>query len=423
MSNSNSPKIGLLPVISLVIASQVGSGAFMLPAQLAPLGSLALGGWVVSAIGAILLALIFGKLCMHIPRAGGPHVYVNEAFGKTAAFFTGWSYWVIAWTSSVVVITAAVSYLTPIFGKTSKLTNLTLEIVIFAILTLLNFRGAVFIGIIEVILTIFKCIPLIFIPIAGFYFFDINNFTPFNPTVLPHLDLVNKATLLTFWAFMGLESATANANIIENPEKTVPLAVIYGTMGVAILYILNNISIIGLLSNNVLMESVAPYVDATNAIFGAGWDIVIAIIAFLALIGTLNAWILTGGQIAYAAAKDGLFPSFFAKTNQYNAPYVSLTLAFIGTIPLLFMTINDNLVQQVNTIVDAAVTALLGVYVICMLSFIKLYYTTNKVYSVIAIIAMSFCLWVIAYSSWLNISIGILIVLSGIPIFIFHKKK
>ncbi len=418
-----SKKIGILTVTALVIGSQVGAGVFLLPASLAPLGSLSLGGWLISSIGAILLALVFGKLCMHIPKAGGPHVYVNQAFGTKAAFFTAWVYWMISWTSNIAVITAAISYLTPVFGKTSKMTNLLLEIFFFIILTIINLRGAVFSGMIEVILTILKCIPLIIIPIAGLYYFDTNNLLPLNPTGLPSLEVINKATLLTFWAFIGLESATANANIIKNPEKTVPLAVVYGTLGVAILYALNSISIMGLLSNNILIKSAAPYVDATDAIFGYGWDITIAIIAFLACIGTLNAWILTGGQIAYGAGKDGLFPQFFAKTNKYNAPSNSLIIALIGTIPLLMMTISDNLVQQLNLIVDAAVTTFLGVYVVCMLAFIKIYHKIHKIYSVIAIIAMCFCLWVMFYSNWLNLSIACVIVLSGLPVYMMKKSS
>jgi len=418
-----SKKIGLLTVTALVIGSQVGAGVFLLPASLAPFGSLALAGWGVSSIGAILLALIFGKLCMNIPKAGGPHVYVNAAFGRKAAFFTAWAYWIVSWTSNIAVITAAVSYLRPLLGHTSQTTNLILELFFFIILTWVNLKGAVFAGIIEIILTILKCIPLIIIPIAGLYYFDVNNLSPLNPSNAPSLEIINKSTVLTFWAFLGLESATANANIIDNPKKTVPLAVIYGTIGVAVLYALNSISIMGLLPNNVLLNSGAPYVDATTALFGHGWDTTIAIIAFLACIGTLNAWILTSGQIAYGAAKDQLFPEIFAKSNKYNAPSNSLIIAFIGTIPLLMMTINDNLVNQLNMIVDAAVPIFLGVYAICMLSFIKLYHKDNKTYTIIALIAMIFSLWVICYSSWINFAIAGAIVLSGIPIYALNKNS
>ena len=418
-----SKKIGLATVTALVIGSQVGAGVFLLPSSLAAYGTLALLGWVFSAIGAILLALIFGKLCMHIPKAGGPHVYVNAAFGAKAAFFTGWAYWIISWTTNIAVIVAAIGYLTPILGRTSKLTNLGLEIFFFSLLTGINLRGTAFAGIVEVVLTILKCIPLIIIPCAGLFFFNIENFYPINPNNLPVTSVIAQSSLLTFWAFVGLESATANANVIKNPEKTVPLAVIYGTISVALLYALNSIGIMGVVPNKELALSNAPYVDATTNIFGPGWDVIIGIVAFLACIGTLNAWILTSGQIAYGAAKDKLFPAFFGKTNNFGAPSNSILIAFIGTIPLLIMTTSDNLVQQVTMITDAGVTGFLIIYVVCMIAFIKMYYKIHRIYSIIAFLAMGFCLWVILSSGTLNIMLCLLIVISGIPIYILQLRK
>ncbi len=418
-----SKKIGLGRVISLVIGSQIGAGVFLLPSQLAPFGSVALSGWIVSTFGAIMLALIFGQLCMKIPKAGGPHVYVHAAFGKRAAFFTGWTYWVISWTSNIAVITATVGYLAPILGHTSKLVNLGLEIFILFVITLVNLRGTFFAGSIELVLTILKCIPLLLIPIAGFFFFNLDNFQPFNPKNLPITAVMNKTALLTFWAFIGLESATTTANAIENPTKVVPRAVVFGAISVALLYALNSIVIMGVVPNHTLINSSAPYVNAANIIFGQEWDIVIAIIAFLACIGTLNAWVLTSGQIAYGAAKDGLFPEFLGKTNRYNAPYVSLLITFVGTIPLMVLTISDNLVNQVILIVDAAVIVFLLVYFVCMLAFLKLYFKTNKFYSLIAFTGLIFCSWVLAYSSIMNIAVLLLLILSGVPVYLLHTRK
>jgi len=416
-------RIGLWPVIALVIGSQIGVGVFVLPTTLAPLGTLSIFGWAASGIGAVMLALIFGKLCTHIPKAGGPHVFVNAAFGKDLAFFTGWSYWVISWTSNIAVIIAVVSYLAPVIGPTSKMTNFLLEFGIFAALTAINLRGTHIAGIFEVFLTIFKCIPLFIIPIIALFHFDSSNIHPINPSDLPISAIIGRATLLTFWGFIGLESATANASIIERPEKVVPIAVTYGTISVAIIYALNSVGIMGVVPNDVLLTSTAPYVDATSRIFGHGWDAGVAIIASLACVGTLNAWILTGGQIAYGAAKDGLFPKYFSKLNTFRAPSNGLMVAFYGTIPLLLMTVSDNLVDQINIVIDAAVTGFLGIYIACMLAFIRLYHKEHKYYSIIAFIGSVFCLWVMFSSHWLNLVITSIIVLSGFPVYLSQKNK
>lgn len=415
-------KIGIWPVIALVIGSQIGVGVFVLPSTLAPLGTLSIFGWAVSGIGAIMLAVVFGKLCTHIPKAGGPHVFANAAFGERVAFVTGWGYWVISWTSNIAVIIAAVSYLAPVLGPTSKMTNFILEFGIFTILTMINLRGTHIAGIFEVFLTIFKCIPLFIIPIIALFHFDTVNIYPLNPGNVEVSTIIGRATLLTFWGFIGLESATANASIIENPGRVVPIAVTYGTICVAVIYALNSVGIMGVVPNEVLLTSSAPYVDATSRIFGHGWDTGVAIIACLACVGTLNAWILTGGQIAYGAAKDGLFPKYFSKLNTYRAPSNSLMVAFYGTIPLLLMTVSDNLVDQINLVIDAAVTGFLGIYIICMLAFIKLYHKEHRYYSIIAFFGTCFCLWVMFSSHWLNLVITSIVVLSGIPVYLRQMK-
>lgn len=415
-------KIGLLPVAALVIGSQIGVGVFVLPATMADLGTYSLFGWGISGLGAILMAIIFGKLCTHIPKAGGPHVYAGAAFGEGMAFFTGWLYWVVSWTSNIAVIIAAISYLSPIIGCCDKMTYLAMEIGIFTFLTLVNLRGTHVAGVFEVFLTIFKCIPLFIIPLIALCYFDSSNLEPMNPNNLEISTIIKRATLLTCWGFIGLESATANASIIDKPDKVVPIAVTYGTICVALIYCLNSVAIMGVVPNNVLVNSSAPYVDATNRIFGGGWDIGVAFIASLACIGTLNAWVLTGGQIAYGAAKDGLFPKSFAKVNRYNAPYYGLLVAFVGTIPLLVMSVSDNLVDQIGIVIDAAVTGFLLIYMICMLAFVKLYARRHKFYNIIAVIGFLFCFWVILDSTQLNVIICSVIILSGIPVYWYMKK-
>ncbi len=94
-----SNKIGFWAIFALVVSSQIGSGIFMLPISLAPYGAYSLISWVISGLGAMSLALVFALLCAKFPETGGPHVYVKHAFGPVAAFFVGWTYWVISWVS------------------------------------------------------------------------------------------------------------------------------------------------------------------------------------------------------------------------------------------------------------------------------------------------------------------------------------
>jgi len=422
--------MGFWSVLAMVTGCQVGSGIFMLPATLAPYGLYSIVGWVCSALGAIMLSLVFAKLCAWFPKTGGPHVYVKEAFGQSASFFTGWTYWVISWVSTTVVVIGSIGYLMPILGIDSLPIQLVLQLILLLSITLLNCRGLNAAGHVEFVLTVLKVIPLLVVPLCALFYFNGNNFS-ISETVA-HLSLsqiLSRVTLLTLWGFIGLESATTAAESVENPTVIIPRAVLFGTIAVTFIYLLNNIGIMGVIPGNELMNSAAPYADAVRSIFGGNWHLVISIIASIVCIGTLNAWMMTSGQIALGLAQDNLLPSFFGKKNSYDAPIWSLIISSLGMVPLLIMTANKNLASQILTIIDFSVIAFLFVYVICCLSFLKILLQKKQNFiSLIpqllyGIIALLFCSWVIYETSLCTIAIASLFVLSGIPFYLRWRLK
>src|SRR3989338_1171772 len=168
-------KIGFWSLFALVTGSQIGSGIFMLPANLAPFGWFSLLGWAISGVGAIALALVFAKLCSWFPKTGGPHVYARAAFGDKIAFWTGWTYWVVSWVSTTAVIVATVGYLSPLFGPFSANATLIGQVCLLGIVTWLNLQGVYAAGRVEFILTLLKFIPLIALPILGLIYFNADN--------------------------------------------------------------------------------------------------------------------------------------------------------------------------------------------------------------------------------------------------------
>lgn len=420
-------KLNFRSVVALVIGSQIGSGIFLLPTSLAPFGPLSLLGWVLSGAGALLLALVFSQLSMHISKGGGPHVYIEKAFGKKAAFFTAWTYWVISWASSIAVIVAAISYLSPLIGMPGPLLTLILEIGIVTTITGINIRSASLAGSFEIFLTILKCLPLILIPIAGFFFLETKHFEPVEG--IPLFGSLKTTALLTFWGFIGLESATTASGIIENPTKTIPRAVLLGTLIVAAIYFFNSFTVMGVVPPLTLESSGAPYVDAAKIMFGGGWDQLIAVVAFVSCIGTLNAWVLTSGQIAKEASSEGLFPAFFAKTNRSGTPYAALLVALVCTQILLFLTLTPNILEQLNSVIDLSVSIFLFIYLGCSLAFFKLMLQKKivpqnpKRYYIITSLACAFCFWILASTSMKTLFICSFFVLSGVPVYFWQKKK
>jgi basic amino acid/polyamine antiporter, APA family len=414
-------KMGIWAVISLVISAQLGSAIFTLPTSLAPLGSISIFGWLISGTGAILLALVFSYLCINMPKSGGPHAYVQAAFGEIPAFYTSWVYWLISWISSTVVIIAATEFLLHLLGDHGKFFNLFIEILILTIFTLINIRSMLLVGVFELILTILKCLPLIIIPIGGLFMLEKENFLPFNATNFSDFEVLNQASIITFWGFIGLESATATTGVINNPAKIVPRAVVIGTVFVAIISMLNSIGIMAIIPADQLAHEMAPYARACYLLFGGISDKLMAIIGLIACLGTLNAWILTSGQIALGASQDKLLPEIFGRTNKNNIPYMSIILSYLGTIVLLLFTLDDNLALQLKLFVDFSVTAFLFVYLACMLAFLKLKIGSKKQIA-ISLAALLFCLWAISATSWGNKLITFGVIASGVPLYYFNKK-
>src|SRR5215470_6810552 len=101
--------------MALVIGNMIGSGIFLLPASLAPFGSISLVGWLITSAGAVFLALLFGRLAAMIPKVGGPYAYTRLGFGDFAGFWIAWGYWISVWTGNAALAVALVSYLQGIF--------------------------------------------------------------------------------------------------------------------------------------------------------------------------------------------------------------------------------------------------------------------------------------------------------------------
>jgi APA family basic amino acid/polyamine antiporter len=424
----SSRKIGFWSVFELVTISQIGSG-LMLPAQLAAFGTLSLVGWGISGLGALILAVVFAELCVRNPKMGGPHVYVNETFGPTAAFFTGWAYWVASWVSTVAIITSAVGYISPLLGDPSSDMTLVIEIAIITWATFINFNGTNKASKTKLSTIIIKLVPLILVPVIALFFFDKSNFATLD-TYTSNLDGVsplNNVILITLWGFIGFESATATADKILQPSKTIRYAIILGTLFVAAVYFTSSLGIMGIIPGQTLMNSKAPYADAAYIMGGMGGYVFISLVCALICLGAVNAWTLASGHIALGVTQDRLLPKFFAKTNKHGAPIAALLISWLGTILILILIHKESLAQQINTIIDLSVITFLYIYGICCLAYLKILYLSRKKAPIwqwgTGLVSLGFCAWIIASTDIATLLIASLFVLSGLPIFLLRFKK
>ncbi|MDR0753260.1 MAG: amino acid permease, partial [Holosporaceae bacterium] len=410
-------KIKFGAVLAIVFGSQIGSGIFVLPATLAPFGIFGVFGWGLASLGAMLLAFVFADLCSKFPQTGGPHVYIQEVFGRKVGFFIGWIYWLVSWTSTSVVVIAAVASLRPFLGSEStSLVHLFLEIGLLCIIAAINCRSLNFAGNVEIFLAILKLIPFIFVP--GVL---LCNFNGANITMASQYADFSAAKLATivaiesFWGFIGVECATAPAGSVENPSRTIPKAIIVGTLGVALVYFINNLAIMGTIPGDVLATSGSPYVDAIDIALGKNLSKVISIVAFIIMVGTANTWTLASAQISLGLAQDGLLPPLFAKKNKNLAPYASVLISSLGMIPILLLSKNQNLSEQINNIIDFSLEVFLLVYAISCMAFIKINRKSGEIWkTLLGVAALLFCVVMIANSSAQSMLVALLFAASGI---------
>src|SRR5262245_4533261 len=147
----------------------IGSGVFLLPASLAAYGGLSLLGWLVSATGSLLLAVVFARLARLDPASGGPYAYTRRAFGDLLGFLVAWGYWISVWSANAALAVAFVGYLDPSIPSIVRAPAAAALLAIGTLwfLTAVNISGIRAAGRLQVVTTALKIIPLVVIAIAG----------------------------------------------------------------------------------------------------------------------------------------------------------------------------------------------------------------------------------------------------------------
>ena len=423
-------KIGFWTCTSLVIGNMIGSGVFLLPAALAVYGSISLLGWLFSTLGAFSLAILFSYLSKAMPSVGGPYAYTREGLGEFAAFLVAWGYWISAWCGNAAITVAFVSYLSvffPILAINNMAAILTGLSAIW-VLTWVNSRGVKAAGNVQLVTTILKLTPLVLIAIFGIFYVDWQHFTPFNRSNETTFSAITSTATLTLWAYLGMESATIPADNVENPEKNIPRATIFGTAIAAFVYIFGTIAVMGIIAPDILQNSSAPFADAAAKIWGETARQWIALGAIISTFGALNGWILLQGQVPLAMAKDKLFPTLFRKENSKGAPIFGIVISSILLSVLMSMNFSKSLVEQFKFMILLSTLTVLIPYLFSAASFFIILKKQNLILPkdrivklVVAFFAFAFSLWAVVGSGQEVVYWGFILLMLGVPVFIFMK--
>ena len=424
-------KMNLLQATMLVAGNMIGTGLFLLPVNLASVGGIAVFGWLVATAGAAALGLCFAKLGELDPQEGGPYAYARDFLGPYVGFQTNYVYWFGNWIGNIAVAVAAVGYLAELVPPlaTQPASVITTAAVIW-ILTFANIRGPRVVGLLETWTMSLALIPIIAIAVFGWFWFKPEVFlASWNVSGNSDPRAVMRAASIALWAFMGVESASVSAGVIENPKRNIPLATLIGLGISAVIYIASSTVIMGIIPNAQLQTSHAPFAEAARMAVGTAGMVVIAVCAVLKSVGSLGGWMLLVGQSAKAAADDGMFPKAFAKMNRHGVPGTGLVIVGVLMTVMLFATMSPSIAQQFSRIIDLAVILVVVPYIYASVAVVKVCFDhkvsarTFLTFKWIAIAAVLYCLATILGGDPRTVVRAMVAMLISVPLYPFFIKS
>ena len=475
-------ELGLLDSTMLVIGSMIGSGIFIVSADISrTVGSsgLLLVVWLITGIITLIGALGYGELAAMMPHAGGQYVYLREAYNPLVGFLYGWTLFLVIQTGTIAAVAVAFAKFTalliPWFGTKNILLDLLglkistaqfLAIVSILILTYINYRGLREGRIVQDIFTIAKTLALFGLILLGLFIGSnaeaiAANFSNMWNAQWLHIangkvewieqltgfsivTAIAVAMVGSLFASVAWENVTFTSGEIKNPKRNIPLSLFLGTLIVTALYILANVAYLCVLplQGNIDGKDVTSLgiqfaaedrvgTAAANLIFGEPAAIIMALLIMVSTFGCNNGLILAGARVYYAMAKDNLFFKATSELNKNSVPGKALIFQAVwASILCLSGTYGELLDYVVFTVLIFYVLTLIGIFILR-----KKRPDAERPYKtfgypwlqIVYIICASVISIILLFEKTQFTLRGLIIVLIGIPVYFlwrnFQKKK
>lgn len=358
------PSLGLLDATMIVAGSMIGSGIFIVSADVSRnVGSVGwlIFVWVITGVMTLLAAISYGELSAMFPKAGGQYVYLKEAFNPLIGFLYGWSFFAVIQTATIAAVGVAfakfTAYLLPQVSEDLVVFDLgfrtisaaqLLSIVVIVFLTYINTRGIKGGKAIQTTFTLTKLLSLFALIIFGFIMmspeiwsnnwaqpWDIHSLTKDGNvesyTMAAALGAIAAAMVGTIFSSDAWNNVTFIAGEIRNPKKNIGLSLFLGTLIVTIIYVAANVMYTAVLPIQAIAAADKDRVAvvASNVIFGDAGTNIIAIMIMVSTFGCNNGLILSGARVYYTMAKDGLFFRSVGELNNNAVPGLALWIQCI----------------------------------------------------------------------------------------------
>ncbi len=338
--------LGLWSAIAVLIGSTIGSGIFRVPAGVAArLGEPGpvLLAWVLGGCIALFGALTYAELAAAMPRSGGVFAYLLEGFGPLPAFLFGWSELTVIRASALGAISTIFAEYLGYFVRLSP--EQVRHVAAGAVLLVgaINYVGARRAAVVMNLVTLAKYGALAGLALLAFTAGDgsASHFTPAWSGGV-HLSLIGTALIAIMWTYDGWADLSFMGGEVKDPARTFPLALILGTAGIVIVYLLINVAYIYLVPLPEMASAklvAATAADHIPLLAGRGGAVVSAIV-IVSCFGGLNGSMMTGPRIFFAMADRGLFFRGLARVSpRFESPSVAIWLA--TALGIVYVLLND----------------------------------------------------------------------------------
>jgi APA family basic amino acid/polyamine antiporter len=421
-------QLGFSVALALVVGNMIGSGIFLLPANLAPYGVNSIIAWIVTIAGSICLAGVFAMLARALPQAAGPYDYVRAALGEPPAFFVMWSYWIATWVTNAAISIAAVSYLSSLapaaFAHTgvAALTAIGF-VVLFTAVVLTGARSA---GRVQVITSMLKVLPLIAAVIIALLVIGGGGHVAQATPAPVNFNGIAGAAALTLWAMLGFECAAVPAQRVRDPERNIPRATLIGTLLVGLIYFTAFAAIFLLLPGDVTARSSAPFADLATRYWGTAAGTLVVVFAVISCLGALNGWVLIVGDIPLALAERGVFPRLFAQLNRRGMPVAALVLGAVLSCALIAANFTRGLTELYGFMALLATVATIVLYLAAAAAALRLTARgtlPRGLPTIVTILGTIYALWALYGAGFEANAWGAVLLATGIPVYFFMRSR
>jgi len=458
--NEMKRELGLLDATLLVAGSMIGSGIFIVTADITRnVGSAGwlVTVWLITGLMTLIAAVSYGELSSMFPKAGGQYVYLKEAYNPLVGFLYGWSFFAVIQTGTIAAVGVAFSkftaYLWPAVSEDIVLFNLgpitvspaqVLAILIIILLTYINTKGVKGGKIIQTSFTLTKLVSLFGLILFGFIMIkpDIWEANWVNAWSMQKLTVDGTFESYTLVAALGAIAAAMVGSIfssdawnnitfiageVKNPKRNIGLSLFLGTLIVTVIYVLANLVYMAVLP----LQEIATAdkdrvaVAASSVIFGNIGTVIIALMIMISTFGCNNGLILAGARVYHTMANDGLFFKRTASLNEHAVPEFGLWLQCLVASVLCLSGRYGDLLDMISfVVVIFYVLTIIGIYILRVKrpDLERPYKAFGYPFlpAVYILMGICFCTLLIIYKpnfTWP----GLIVVLTGVPVFYMWK--